>query len=91
MLLNVFVCNVLLQNAYNNQQKYVRKTDENGPQMVPNLSKIDPGWGSGGHLGATLEARRFQDIMFDDFGSTVGPHLGTSVGSFLASFLFVFF
>ena len=35
MILNVFVCNMLLQNACNNHQKYVRKTYENGPNMVP--------------------------------------------------------
>ena len=34
MMLNVFVCNVLLQNAYTNHQTYVRKTDEHGPKMV---------------------------------------------------------
>jgi len=38
---------MLVQNACKNHQTYVRKTDENGPKMVPklsqNLSKIDPG------------------------------------------------
>ena len=32
--------------------------------------------GSGGHLGATLETRCFQELIFDDFGSILGPPLG---------------
>ena len=43
--MNVFVCNVLLQNAYKNHQNYIRKTNENGPKMVPKPSKIEPGGG----------------------------------------------
>ena len=43
------------------------------PTWSQNLSKIDP---SGGHLGATLEARCFQDFIFDDFGFVLGPPLG---------------
>ena len=31
-----------------------------------------------------------QDIIFGDFGSTLGPHLGTSFGSFWAFFFDVF-
>ena len=46
------------------------------PKWSQNLSNIDPGRGSGGHLGATLETRCFQDLMFDDFGSILGPPLG---------------
>ena len=32
--------------------------------------------GSGGHLGATLGTRCFQDFIFDDFGSILGNPLG---------------
>ena len=76
MLLDVFVCNVLLQNAYKNHQKYVRTTDDNGPKMVPKSLQNRPWRGSGGHLGATLETRCFQELIFDDFGSILGPPLG---------------
>ena len=64
------------------------------PKMVPtwsqNLSKIDPGGGSGGHLGATLETRCFQDLIFDDFGSILGPLLGPFWGHFGHHFFDVF-
>ena len=76
MILNVFVCNMLLQNACKNHKNYVRKTDENGPKMVPKPLQNRSWRGSGGHLGATLEARCFQDFTFDDFGSNLGPPLG---------------
>ena len=76
MILNAFVCNMLLQNACKNHQHYVRKTDENG--FKNGLKPLqNRSWrGSGGHLGATLEARCFQDLTFDDFGSNLGPPLG---------------
>ena len=35
VVLNVFVCNMLLTNACKNPWKYVRKTDENDPKWVP--------------------------------------------------------
>ena len=54
-----------------------------------NLSKIDPG-GSGGHLGTTLEARCFQDLTFDDFGSNLGPPLGPFWAHFGHHFLMFF-
>ena len=76
VILNVFVCNMLLQNACKNHQTYVRKTDENGPKMVPKPLQNRSWRGSGGHLGATLETRCFQDLIFDDFGSILGPPLG---------------
>ena len=38
--------------------------------------------GSGGLLGANLETRCFQDIIFDDFGSILGPPLGPVWGHF---------
>ena len=77
VILNVFVCNMLLQNACKNHQTYyIRKTDENGPKMVPKPFRNRSWRGSGGHLGATLETRCFQDLIFDDFGSILGPPLG---------------
>ena len=69
MLLNVFVCNVLLQNAYKNHQTYVRKTDENGPKMVPNLSKVDPGGG----LEASWEPPLKQDASKTSFLTILAP------------------
>ena len=76
VILNVFVCNMLLQNACTNEQKHVRETDENGPKMVPKPLQNRSWRGSGGHLGATLETRCFQDLIFYDFGSILGPPLG---------------
>ena len=90
MLLNVFVCNVLLQNAYKNHQNYVRKTDENGPKMVPKPLQNRSWRRSGGLLGANLETRCFQDIIFDDFGSILGPPLGPVWGHFGHHFLMFF-
>ena len=90
MLLNVFVCNVLLQNAYKNQQTYVRKTYEHGPKMLPKPLQNRSWRGSGGHLGATLETRCFQDLIFDDFGSILGPPLGAVWGHFGHQFFDVF-
>ena len=65
-----------------NLSKLVRKSSQNTP-------KID----LKGGLEAAWEppfCRGAQDIIFDDFGSTLGPHLGTSFGSFWASFFDVF-
>ena len=64
---------------------------DNLSEMVPkssqNLSKID----LGGDLGATWEPPlRRGDIISDDFGSILGPHLGASLGSFWTSFFDVF-
>ena len=44
--------------------------------MVPKPLQNRSWRGSGGHLGATLETRCFQDFIFDDFGSILGPPLG---------------
>ena len=44
--------------------------------MVPKPFQNRSWRGSGGHLGATLETRCFQDLIFDDFGSILGPPLG---------------
>ena len=76
VILNVIVCNKLLKNACQHHQNYVRKTNEHGPKMVPKPLQNRPWRGSGGLLGATLETRCFQDLIFDDFGSILGPPLG---------------
>ena len=57
-------------------QKYVRKINEHGPKMVPKPLQNRAWRGSGRHLGATLETRCFQDLIFDDFGSILGLPLG---------------
>ena len=67
---------MLLKNACNNHQTYVRKTDENGPTMVPKPLQNRSWSGSGGLLGATLETRCFQDLIVYDLGSILGPPLG---------------
>ena len=74
-MLIVFVCNMLLKNACKKHQQKCQKTDENGPKMVPKPLQNRAWRGSGGHLGATLETRCFQDFIFDDLGSILGPPL----------------
>jgi len=95
MILNVVVGNMLLNNVYQNHQTYVRKTDEIGPKTVPKPLQNRSWRGSGSHLGATLETRCFQDFIFDDFGSILGPPLGPVWGhcghNFFDSFLKWFF
>ena len=69
--------------------------------MLEKLTKMVPKWsqaspksileGSGGHLGATLEARCFQDLTFDDFGSNLGPPLGPVWAHFGHQFCWCFF
>ena len=76
VILSVFVSNMLLQHACKHHQKYVRKTPENGPKMVPKPLQNRSWRGSGGLLGATLETRCFQDLIFNDFGSILGPPSG---------------
>ena len=90
VILNVFVCNILLHNRCKNRQKYVGQTDEHGPKMVPKPPQNRSWRGSGGHLGATLETRCFQDLIFDDFGSILGPPLGPVWGHFGHHFFDVF-
>ena len=83
VILNVFVCNMLLQNACKNHQTYVGKTDEMVPKWSQNLSKIDPG----GALEATWEPplkqgasktsfltilAPFWDPLWDQFGLILG-------------------
>ena len=88
--LNVLVCNMLLKNACKNQPKYGTKINENGPKMVPKPLQNRSWRGSGGLLGATLETRCFQDLIFDDFGSILGPPLGPVWGHFGHHFFDVF-
>ena len=90
MILIVFVCNMLLKNACKNNQNYVRKIDEHGPKMVPKPLQNRSWRGSGGLLGATLETRCFQDFIFDDFGSILGPPLGPVWAHFGHHFFDVF-
>ena len=85
-----FCLQMLLQNACKNHQKYVGKTDDNGLKMVPKPLQNRSWRGSGGHLGATLETRCFQDLMFADFGSILGPPLGPVWGHFGHHFFDVF-
>ena len=74
--------------------KITKRMSEKLTNMVPkwsqNLSKIDPGWGSGGHLGATLETRCFQDFIFSDIGSMLGPPLGPVLVD-VGRYFFMFF
>ena len=58
-------------------QKYVRKINEHSPKMVPTPLQNRDWRGFGRHLGATLETRCFQDLIFDDLGSILGPPLGS--------------
>ena len=58
------------------------KTSEHGPKMVPKPLQNRSWRGSGSHLGATLEARCFQDLIFNDFGSILGPCSSVFLTSF---------
>ena len=66
-------------------------TDENGPKMVLKWFQNRSWRGSGGHLGATLETRCFQNLIFDDFGSMLGPPLGPVWVHFGHHVFFIFF
>ena len=90
VILNVFICNRLLKNACQNHQNYVRKTNENGPKMIPKPLQNRAWRGSGRHLGATLETRCFQDLILDDFGSILGSPLGPIWAHFGHHFFDVF-
>ena len=90
MIVNVFVGNMLLQNACQNHKAYAGKTAENGPKMVPKPLQNRSWRGSGDLLGTTLEARCFQDVIFDDFGSILGPPLGPLWAHFGHRFFDVF-
>ena len=70
--------------------KICQKTDENGPKWLPKPLQNRPWRGSGGLLGGTLETRCFQDIIFDDFGSILGPPLGPVWAHFGHRFFDVF-
>ena len=59
--------------------------------MVPKPLQNQAWRGSGGDLGATLETRCFQDLIFDDFGSSLGPlwdHFGFILGIIFLMFFF---
>ena len=58
--------------------------------MVPKPLQNRSWRGSGGLLGATLETRCFQDLIFDDFGYILGPPLGPVWGHFGHHFFDVF-
>ena len=60
------------------------------PKWSQNLSKIDPGGALESLLEATLETRCFQDLIFDNFGSILGPPLGPFWGHFEHRFFDVF-
>ena len=90
LILSVCVCNMLLQNTYKNHETYVRKTDEHGPKMVPKPLQNRSWRGSSGHLGATLETRCSQDLIFHDFGSILGPPWGPVWAHFGHHFFDVF-
>ena len=90
VILNVFVCNMLLQNAWKNHQTYVRKAHKHCPKIVPKPLQNRSWRGSGGHLGTTLEGRCFQDLMFDFFVSILGSPLGPVWDHFGHHFLMFF-
>ena len=90
VLWNIFVCNMLLKNACTNHQTYDRKTDEHGPNMGPKPLQNRSWRGSGGILRAILEAMCFQDLIFDDFNSILGPPLGQVWAHFGHHFFDVF-
>ena len=69
-----------------------KHTLEKLTKMVPRPLQNRSWGGSGDLLGATLEeARCFQDVTFDDFGSILGPPLGPVWGHFGHTFFDVFF
>ena len=69
VILNVFVCNMLLQNACKNHQKYVRQLTTMVPKWSQNLSKIDPG----GALEATWEPPLKQGASKTSFLTILAP------------------
>ena len=74
------------KNASKQHQKYDRKLTKMVPKPLQNRS-----WrGSGGLLGAIFETRCFQDLIFNDFGSILGPPLGPFLGHFGHRFFDVF-
>ena len=87
VILNVFVCNMLLQNACKNHQNYVRKTDEHGPKMVPKPLQ-NRAWRP---LGSHPWNKVLPRPHFWWFWLHFGTPFGTSLGSFWASFFWCFF
>ena len=71
--------------------KIAKNMLETMTKMVPKPLQNRSWRGSGDLLGATLEARCFQDLIFDDFGSILGSPLGPVWGHFGHHFFDVFF
>ena len=71
--------------------KTYAKNHENCPKMAPTHLQNRSQRGSGGHVGATLEARCFQDLTFYDFGSNLEPPLGVVWAPFGHHFFDAFF
>ena len=83
VILNVFVCNMLLQNACKNHQKYLRKTDENDPKWVPKPLQnrswrgLEASWGPSLKQGASKTSflmilAPFWDPLWDQFEVILG-------------------
>ena len=88
MILNVFVCNMLLQNACKNH-KMAEQLTKMVPTWSQNLSKIEPG----GALEATWEPPLKQGASKTSCLTILAPFwnpFGTSLGSFWVSFFDVF-
>ena len=94
VMLNVFVSNMLLQNACKNHQKYVRKTDENDPKVVPKgVPKWSPNhqkWGLGRTLFQGWLPSGLQTPSRIDFGEVLEPFSTVFLIQFLW-FLHAFF
>ena len=71
--------------------KIIQPMSEKLTKMIPKPVQNRSWRGSGGHLGATLETRCFQDLIFDDFGSNLEPvwaHFGHHVFHVFLKWLF---
>ena len=75
VILNVLVCNMLLQIACKNHQNSVRKTDEHGLKWSQNLTKIDP-------LEATWEPPLKQGASKTSFLTMLAPFWDPLWGQF---------
>ena len=62
--------------CYRMHAKITKHMSEKLTKMVPKPLQNRSWRGSGGHLGASLETRCFQDLIFDDFSSILGPPSG---------------
>ena len=78
-----FCAGGLLGNAYKNHQTYVRKTDENGPKVAQNLSKIDPGGGLEASWELSLKQSTSKTsllIILGPFWDPLGDQFGVILG-----------